>query len=76
MKNFTENQILWYKKIIKIPKNWTNKNILLHFDTVDWKCELFLNDFKLGEHTGGYSYFYFDIIKYIKKKIIKLLLKL
>ena len=75
MTTFTENQILWYEKIINIPTNWTNKNILLHFGAVDWKCELFLNDFKVGEHTGGYSSFYFDITKYLIKENNTIVLK-
>ena len=56
-----ENQTLFYEKQFRIPKKWKNKSILLHFGAVDWKCTLYINDVKVGEHEGGYSSFYFNI---------------
>ena len=67
MKNLTSNEVIYYEKTVKIPKEWEGKHILLNFGAVDWKCEVFVNRIKVGEHTGGYSYFYFDITKYLKK---------
>ena len=74
MKPLSENQILWYEKEFEIPKDWKNKTILLHFGAVDWKCELFINDYSIGEHSGGYTPFYFDITDKLKngKNIITL----
>jgi hypothetical protein len=66
MKPLSENQILWYEKEFEIPKDWKNKTILLHFGAVDWKCELFINDNSIGEHSGGYTPFYFDITDKLK----------
>ena len=66
MKEFTDRDILWYEREFELKKEWGNKNILLHFGAVDWKCELFINEYKIGEHTGGYSPFYFDITKRVK----------
>ena len=66
MKSLSENKILWYEKEFEIPKGWKNNLILLHFGAVDWKCELFINDYKIGEHSGGYSPFYFDITQSLK----------
>ena len=34
---------------------------------MDWKCELFINVIKVGEHICGYSEFNFDIIKQLKE---------
>ena len=45
---------LWYKRTFNIPSSWRGKNILLHFGAVDWKAEIYLNDVKIGTHTGGY----------------------
>ena len=75
MKTFTKDDILWYEKEVEIPKEWEGKNILLNFGAVDWKCEVFINFKKVGEHTGGYSYFYFDITKYIKSGKNNILLR-
>ena len=75
MKNFKDNQAIWYEKDIEIPKNWNDKNILLHFGGVDWKCKIYINDIYVGEHSGGYSPFYFDITEKLKKGINKLFVK-
>ena len=67
MKNVTENDAIWYEKEIDIPKEWIGKKIMINFGAVDWKCILYVNDNKVGEHTGGYTYFYFEISKYIQE---------
>ena len=65
MKNLSATEVIYYEKTITIPDNWKRKNVLLNFGAVDWKSELYINRVKVGEHTGGYSYFYFDITKYL-----------
>ncbi|MDR1369339.1 MAG: beta-galactosidase [Dysgonamonadaceae bacterium] len=60
-----ENNELWYKRTFTIPSKWKGKNILLHFGAVDWKAEIYLNDIKIGSHTGGYTPFCFDITPYL-----------
>ena len=75
MKSLNEKQILWYFKEFEIPKEWKDKNIIIHFNAVDWKCELFINDIKVGEHFGGYSEFHFDITKYLKEGMNSIVLK-
>ena len=65
MKNLSATDIIIYEKTVTIPKEWEGKQIVLNFGAVDWKCEVFINKLKVGEHTGGYSYFYFDITDYI-----------
>ena len=67
MKSVTDKQVIWYEKEFEIPKDWKDKIILLHFGAVDWKCTLYVNEAKIGEHSGGYSPFYFDITKRIKE---------
>jgi beta-galactosidase/beta-glucuronidase len=66
---------LWYKRTFTIPSSWDNKNILLHFGAVDWKAEVYINDVKIGSHTGGYTPFYFDITSFLKPGEQKLTLK-
>ena len=59
---------LWYERTFTLPKAWTGKNVLLHFGAVDWKTEVWVNGSKIGEHTGGYTPFTFDITAALKKK--------
>ena len=75
MKNITKEDIIWYERDIEIPLNWSDKNILLNFGAVDWKCIIYINDIKVGEHTGGFSAFNFDITNYLRKGINKLIVK-
>ena len=75
MKPLNETQILWYYKEFEIPKKWKDKNIIIHFNAVDWKSELYINDDKIGEHYGGYSEFNFDITKNLKTGKNKIILK-
>ena len=59
---------LWYERTFTLPKDWAGKNVLLHFGGVDWKAEVWVNGSKVGEHTGGYVPFSFDITGALKKK--------
>ena len=69
------NNELWYKRSFDIPSAWKGKNILLHFGAVDWKTEVFINDIKIGSHTGGYTPFSFDITPFLTKGNQKLVVK-
>lgn len=66
---------LWYKRTFTIPSNWKSKNILLHFGAVDWKAEVYLNDIKIGTHTGGFTPFSFDITPFLVSGNQKLIVK-
>ena len=67
MKQVGAEKELWYETNFSIESNWEGQNILLHFGAVDWKTEIFINDIKVGSHTGGYTPFSFDITPFIKK---------
>lgn len=75
MKTVGAEKELWYETTFTIDKNWKNKDIVLHFGAVDWKTELWLNDIKIGSHTGGYTPFSFNITPFLKDKSQKLVVK-
>ncbi|MDD3549677.1 MAG: glycoside hydrolase family 2 TIM barrel-domain containing protein [Bacteroidales bacterium] len=52
---------LWYQRSFTIPSKWKNDRVLLHFGAVDWKADVWVNNVKVGQHTGGYTPFSFDI---------------
>ncbi len=60
--------LLWYERTFTVPKGWAGKSVLLHFGAVDWKAEVWVNGTKVGEHTGGYTPFSFDITAALAKK--------
>lgn len=66
-KMINEKEELWYQRTFDVPSAWRGKQILLHFDAVDWKAEVWVNDVKVGEHTGGFTPFYFDITSVLNK---------
>ena len=66
-KMINEKEELWYQRTFDVPSNWRGKQILLHFGAVDWKAEVWVNDVKVGEHTGGFTPFYFDITSVLNK---------
>ncbi len=74
-KEVGKNNELWYKRTFSVPSNWKGKNILLHFGAVDWKTDVYVNDIKVGSHTGGYTPFCFDITPYLTSGKQKLVVK-
>lgn len=61
-----ENEV-WYKRTFEVPAKWKGKNVLLNFGAVDWKAEVWVNDIKIGSHTGGYTPFSFDVSPFLTK---------
>lgn len=60
-KTLGEDKGLWYQREFTVPSKWKGKKVLLHFGAVDWKAEVWVNNIKVGEHTGGFTPFTFDI---------------
>lgn len=74
-KELNKDKELWYKRTFTVPSSWKDKSVLLHFGAVDWKAEIYLNDIKIGSHTGGYTPFSFDITPYLATGNQKLVVK-
>ena len=60
-KRVGDRKELIYHRTFKIDSKWKEKKILLHFGAVDWKTDVWVNNIKVGSHTGGYTPFTFDI---------------
>jgi len=67
-KLITEQQELVYQRYFEIPSSWKGKSILLHFGAVDWKADVWVNNIKVGSHTGGFTPFSFNITSAILAK--------
>ncbi len=70
-----EDHALWYARTFEVPANWRNKNVLLHFGAVDWQTDVWVNDVKVGSHTGGFTPFFFDITAALNKGSNKVVLR-
>jgi beta-galactosidase/beta-glucuronidase len=44
-----------------VPVEWLQERVILHFGAVHYSCQVWLNGRRIGEHTGGYLPFSFDI---------------
>ncbi len=67
-KRVEANQELVYQRMFDIPSTWKNRQVLLHFGAVDWKADVWVNDIKVGAHTGGFAPFSFDITAALAEK--------
>ena len=65
-KNINPNDKMWYRRSFKLPKNWSGKDVVIHFEAVDYKCALWVNDILVGTHKGGFDRFSFNITPYLK----------
>lgn len=66
---------VWYETSFSVPDGWNGKNVLLHFGAVDWKADIWLNEVKIGSHSGGYAPFSFDITPFLNGTSQKLVVK-
>ena len=66
-KRVTKENLLWYERTFTIPAKWANQRVMLNFGAVDWSADVYVNDIFVGNHTGGYAPFSFDITAALKK---------
>lgn len=74
-KRIDDRKELVYQRTFSIPSNWKGKKVLLHFGAVDWKADVWVNDIKVGSHTGGFTPFSFDITSALNGKTNTLVVK-
>ena len=55
------DEALWYRRSLKVPAAWKGEAVLLNFGAVDWACEVWVNDVRVGSHKGGYTPFSLNI---------------
>jgi beta-galactosidase len=56
----------WYRNQFFVPQYKKGKKVILLFEGAMSEPEIFINGQKVGSWNYGYSYFYFDITKYVK----------
>ena len=49
------SELLWYRRLVGLPKLTHGQRLILHFEAVDWTCACFVNGQVVGTHVGGYQ---------------------
>jgi len=55
---------MWYRLEFNMSVAAQHK-VLLHFEAVDWQTIVYVNGHVVGNHTGGYDSFSFDVTQYV-----------
>ena len=50
----------WYRRSFDAPADWDGSRLLIHFGAVMYRCAVWLNGERIGEHEGGYTAFAVD----------------
>jgi beta-galactosidase len=69
-----ETETLWYHREFTLPSPVWGR-ILLNFEAVDYRCEVFVNGKPVGKHQGGNTPFAFDITEASKEGVNQLLVR-
>lgn len=56
----------WYHRPIRSPAAWTNLRTILHFGAAHYHTRVWINGRRVGEHTGGYLPFAFDVTDWLQ----------
>jgi len=52
---------VWYRRSVRIPAEWAGRNVLLHFQAVDYDACVWVNGVEVGRHRGGFTPFTCDL---------------
>lgn len=49
-------EAVWYRREVKIPEDWQDRYVLLHFQAVDYEATVWVNGRGSLRHRGGFSF--------------------
>lgn len=47
--------VVWYRKEVSIPRAWSGRDVLLHFQAVDYDTTVWVNGVEVARHRGGFT---------------------
>ena len=59
------NSNFWYRTTIDVPALAADESLIVNFDGINWKAEIFINDKAVGRIDGAFIRSHFDITKYL-----------
>ena len=66
-KTVGKESVVVYRHSVTLPSTFRNHKVLMHFGAADWRCTVSVNGTSVGQHTGGYDPFSFDITAALKR---------
>ena len=62
-RSVTAKDVLHYRRRFTLPPGFRKKRVLLHFEAVDQRCDVYLNGVRMVHHEGGYLPFTVDCLE-------------
>ncbi len=59
---------VWYRRTFEVPKEWNDRDVVLHFEAVNWEATVYVNGQKVTTHKGGYDSFGFVLTHFLNKE--------
>jgi Glycosyl hydrolases family 2, sugar binding domain/Glycosyl hydrolases family 2, TIM barrel domain/Glycosyl hydrolases family 2 len=56
----------WYHRTVEIPADWTGSRVLICFGAVMYRCTVWLNGQRVGDHEGGWTPFHLDAREHVR----------
>lgn len=53
--------VVWYRRSVTIPAEWSGRRVLLHFGAVDYDATVWVNGVEVRRHRGGFTPFTCDL---------------
>lgn len=57
--------VAWYQRSFTLDSSWANKQVILNFGAVDWRCKIWVNGQLASTHEGGYNAFEVNVTPYL-----------
>lgn len=67
-------EALWYRRTFE-AKLADGRRLLLNFEAVDYRCEVFVNGKSVGTHVGGFTPFSFDVTEVVQEGANELIVR-
>ena len=61
------NSNFWYRRTFEVPEQMEGRRLILCFDGINWKANVFLNGKRVGDIAGAFMRGHFDITPYLQK---------
>ena len=65
----TDFELIFYRRTVRIPDEFTGKRVLLHFGAVDQIADVYWNGIPVVTHEGGYLPFTVELTDYLDPEI-------